>query len=217
MARESKSKARRKTSAWFQRHVNDAHVKRAQAEGKRSRAVFKLTEILNKYELLKRKFNVIVDLGCAPGSWSAELVHQTGSDGLVIGVDLLEMQSLPGVHFVHGDFTTRETLSRVDALLDGCRVDMVVSDMAPEMSGHKLVDQARMIGLNEAALSFAVNRLRPGGHLLLKTFMGDGFDCLRREIAGWFSSVKTIKPAASRKSSSEIYLLGQGYRPSLHA
>jgi len=216
MARESKSKARRKTSAWFQRHVNDPHVRRARVEGKRSRAAFKLTEILDKHHLLPRKAHVMIDLGCAPGSWCTELVARVGDNGLVIGVDMLDMRPVAGVHFVRGDFTTRETLSRVDALLDGRRVDMVVSDMAPEMSGHKLVDQARMIGLNEATLDFAVNHLRPGGHLLLKTFMGEGFDIFRRELAGWFCSVKIIKPAASRKSSSEIYLLGQGYRPSLH-
>jgi len=212
MAKQSKSRAKRKTSAWFQRHANDPHVKRAQAEGKRSRAAFKLTEILSKYSLLQRQNHVIVDLGCAPGSWSAELVRYAGSGGLVIGVDLLDMQPVSGVRFIRGDFTRADTLACVDEALAGRRVDMVVSDMAPEMSGHKLVDQARMIGLNDETLSFAVNHLRGGGHLLLKTFMGEGFDGFRREMAGWFRSVKTVKPAASRKSSSEMYLLGQGFR-----
>jgi len=212
MAKQSKSKAKRKTSAWFQRHSNDPHVRQARKEGKRSRAAFKLTEILNHYKLLQRKTHVIVDLGCVPGSWSAELVQRMGDGGLVIGVDLLEMQPLVGVHFIQGDFTEAATLACVDELLAGRRVDMVVSDMSPEMSGNKLVDQARTIGLNDVALDFAVNYLREGGHLLLKSFMGEGFDAFKREMGGWFASVKVVKPAASRKSSSEIYLLGQQFR-----
>jgi len=212
MARQSKSKVKRKTSAWFQRHANDPHVKRAQVEGKRSRAAFKLTEILFKYKLLERKSHVIIDLGCAPGSWSAELVQYAGTGGLIIGVDLFEMQPVHGVYFVQGDFTEADTLARVDEALAERRVDMVVSDMAPEMSGNKLVDQARTIGLNDETLSFAVNHLREGGHLLLKSFMGEGFDAFKREMGGWFAGVRVVKPAASRKSSSEIYLLGRGFR-----
>lgn len=212
MGKQSKSKAKRKTSAWFQRHVNDPHVRQAQKEGKRSRAAFKLTEILSKYNLLQRKENVVVDFGCAPGSWCAELAQNSGSVGLIIGVDLLEMQPVAGVLFIQGDFTESTTLARVDEALAQRRVDMVVSDMAPEMSGLKLVDQARMIGLNDETLSFAVNHLRTGGHLLLKTFMGEGFDAFRREMGGWFRAVKTVKPAASRKSSSEVYILGENFR-----
>ncbi len=208
MARQSKGRAGRKTGAWFQRHANDPHVKRAQAEGKRSRAAFKLTEILHKYKLLERKANVIVDLGCAPGSWSAELAPYAGEGGLVVGVDVLGMRPVGGVHVIRGDFTESGTLARVEERLAGRRVDLVVSDMAPEMSGHKCVDQARMMGLNEATLDFAVNHLRAGGHLLFKTFMGEGLDAFRRDMAGWFESVRLVKPAASRKSSSEIYLLG---------
>jgi len=212
MAKQSKSKAKRKTSAWFQRHVNDPHVRQAKKEGKRSRAAFKLTEILNKYKLLQRQTHVIVDLGCAPGSWSEELARRTGDGGLVIGVDLLEMQPVAGVHFIHGDFTEVATMTCVKEALAGRRVDMVVSDMAPEMSGNKLVDQARTMGLNDVALDFAVNHLRDGGHLLLKSFMGEGFDAFKREMDGWFASLRVVKPAASRKSSSEIYLLGQQFR-----
>jgi len=212
MAKQSKSKAKRKTSAWFQRHANDPHVRQAQREGKRSRAAFKLTEILCKYSLLERNTHVIVDLGCAPGSWSDELARQVSKDSLIIGVDLLEMQPVAGVNFIQGDFTESATLDRVDELLAGRRVDMVVSDMSPEMSGNKLVDQARTIGLNDETLSFAVNHLREGGHLLLKSFMGEGFDAFKREMGGWFASVRAVKPAASRKSSSEIYLLGQQFR-----
>jgi len=212
VAKQSKSKAKRKTSAWFQRHANDPQVKQAKREGKRSRAAFKLTEILDKYHLLERNDHVMIDLGCAPGSWSEELVRQAGKDCLVIAVDLLEMQPVYGVHVIQGDFTDAATLSLINEQLAGRRVDMVVSDMAPEMSGNKLVDQARTIGLNDVTLDFAVNHLREGGHLLLKSFMGAGFDALKQEMGGWFASVRVVKPAASRKSSSEIYLLGQQFR-----
>jgi len=214
MARASKSKAKRKTSAWFHRHVNDPHVQRAKIEGKRSRAAFKLTEILKKYNLLDSKVQVVVDLGCAPGSWSVELARLMGESGLVVGVDVLEMAPAPGVRFIRGDFTDEAVRQAVNTALDGRQADMVVSDMAPELSGHKVVDQARIIGLNEITLSFAVNHLRAGGHLLLKTFMGEGFEDFRREMRGWFARVRIVKPAASRKDSSEIYLLGEGFRTS---
>jgi len=212
MGQQSKSKAKRKTSAWYQRHSKDPHVKRAQAEGKRSRAAFKLIEVLEKNQLSIRRDAVIVDLGCAPGSWCEELAQRIGDAGLVIGVDLLEMQPLSRVRFIQGDFTEAKTLAEVQEAVGERRVDMVVSDMAPEMSGNKLVDQAHTIGLNDETLNFAVNHLREGGNLLLKTFMGDGFDAFRKEMTGWFAKMKIVKPAASRKSSSEIYLLGTGFR-----
>jgi len=212
MGKQSKSKAKRKTSAWYQRHANDPHVKRAQAEGLRSRAAFKLTEILDKHQLTIKRNAVIVDLGCAPGSWCEELAQRVGDEGLVIGVDLLEMQPLSRVAFIQGDFTEAPTLEAVKLAVGDRRVDIVVSDMAPEMSGNKLVDQARTIGLNDETLNFSVNHLREGGHLLLKTFMGDGFDAFRKEMGGWFSKIRIVKPAASRKTSSEIYLLGTGFR-----
>lgn len=187
-------------------------MKRAQAEGKRSRAAFKLIEVLQKNQLTIRRDAVIVDLGCAPGSWCEELAQRIGETGLVIGVDLLEMQPLSRVTFIQGDFTEVKTLAEVQEAVGERRVDMVVSDMAPEMSGNKLVDQAHTIGLNDETLNFAVNHLREGGNLLLKTFMGDGFDAFRKEMTGWFAKMKIVKPAASRKSSSEIYLLGTGFR-----
>jgi len=142
-------------------------------------------------------------------------VQYAGTGGLIVGVDVLEMQPVSGVHFIQGDFTEAGTLVCMEETLAGRRVDMVVSDMAPEMSGNKLVDQARTIGLNDETLSFAVNHLREGGHLLLKSFMGEGFDAFKREMGGWFASVRAVKPAASRKSSSEIYLLGRGFRLAL--
>ncbi len=139
-------------------------------------------------------------------------MRYTGTHGLIISVDLLDMKPLEGVHFIQGDFTKADTLARMNDALAGQRVDMVVSDVAPEMSGQKMVDQARIISLNDMVLDFAVHRLREGGDLLLKSFMGEGFDAFRQGMGDCFASVKVVKPAASRKSSSEVYLLGQRFR-----
>ena len=210
MAKQSKSKKDRKTSAWFQRHANDAHVKRAQKEGKRSRAAFKLTEILDKHSLNIKKGAVVVDLGCAPGSWSEELVRYVGKDGLVVGIDLLPLKPIEGVTLIQADFDSPQGQAALQEALQGREIDVVVSDMAPEMSGNKLVDQMRMIGLNEMTLHFASQHLRKGGHILMKTFMGEGYDAFRRELGGRFQKIKNIKPAASRKTSPEFFLLGLG-------
>lgn len=217
MAKQSKSKKDRKTSAWFQRHANDAHVKQAQREGKRSRAVFKLTEILEEHGLTIKKSSVIVDLGCAPGSWSEEISKRLGPEGLIIGIDLLPLKPIEGVTLIQGDFDSPEGQQALEeALLDengnSRTIDMVVSDMAPEMSGTKLVDQMRMIGLNEMTLHFAKEHLKPGGDLLMKTFMGEGYDQFRRDLGMAFTKVKNIKPAASRKTSAEFFLLAQGFK-----
>jgi len=209
MAQSSKSRAARKTSAWFQRHSNDPHVKRAQREGKRSRAAFKLTEILDQHGLTIRKNSVIIDLGCAPGSWSVELVKRVGPGGLVIGIDLLPLNPIQGVTLIQADFDSPAGQQALKEALGGRVVDMVVSDMAPEMSGDKLVDQMRMIGLNEMTLHFARQYLRDGGDLLMKTFMGEGYDAFRRDLGASFRKIKNIKPTASRKSSSEFFLLGR--------
>ena len=212
MAKQSKSKKDRKTSAWFQRHANDPHVKQAQREGKRSRAVFKLTEILDEHGLTIKKNSVIVDLGCAPGSWSEEISKRLGPDGLIIGIDLLPLKPIEGVTLIEGDFDSPEGQKALEEALNGRAINMVVSDMAPEMSGAKLVDQMRMIGLNEMTLHFAKQHLKPGGDLLMKTFMGEGYDQFRRELGMAFTKVKNIKPAASRKGSSEFFLLAQGLK-----
>ena len=209
MAQQSKSKAARKTSAWYQRHANDPHVKRAQREGKRSRAAFKLTEILDQQQLQVKKGAVVIDLGCAPGSWSVELASRVGSAGLVIGIDLLPLNPIHGVTLIQGDFHDQAGQRMIADALQGRAVDLIVSDMAPEMSGNKLVDQMRMIGLNEMTLAFAQQHLRPGGDLLMKTFMGEGYDAFRRELGGAFRKVKNIKPAASRKTSAEFFLLAR--------
>jgi len=212
MARPSKSKAKRKTSAWYQRHVQDPHVRRAVREGKRSRAAFKLLEILDRHGLNLRTGNVVVDLGCAPGSWCMELVKRVGRAGCVIGMDLLPVAPIDGVTLIQADFTTDEGRALLKQALSGREIDVVVSDMAPEMSGNKLVDQMRMIGLNELTLEFACRHLRTGGHLLMKTFMGEGYDQLRAMLAAHFERVRHIKPAASRKSSAEFFLLANGLR-----
>jgi len=214
VSKQSKSKKDRKTSAWFQRHANDPHVKQAQREGKRSRAVFKLTEILDEHGLVIKKSSVVVDLGCAPGSWSEEISKRLGPDGMVIGIDLLPMNPIEGVTLIEGDFDSPEGQQALETALNGRTIDMVVSDMAPEMSGNKLVDQMRMIGLNEMTLHFARQHLRPGGELLMKTFMGEGYDEFRRELGTAFKRIKNIKPAASRKTSPEFFLLARDFKGS---
>jgi len=211
MAQSSKSRAARKTSAWYQRHANDPHVKRAQKEGKRSRAAFKLTEILDKHALSIRRNSVVIDLGCAPGSWSVELANHVGAEGLVIGIDLLPLKPISGVTLIQGDFDSTAGQDALLAALGGRRVDLVVSDMAPEMSGDKLVDQMRMIRLNEMTLHFARQYLRDGGDILMKTFMGEGYDAFRRDLGTSFNKIKNIKPAASRKTSAEFFLLGTSF------
>ncbi len=212
MAQQSKSKAARKTAAWYQRHANDPHVKRAQREGKRSRAAFKLTEILDQQQLRVKRGSVVIDLGCAPGSWSVELAQRVGREGLVIGIDLLPLDPISGVTLIQGDFNTPAGQQQLADALQGRAVDLVVSDMAPEMSGNKLVDQMRMIGLNEMTLAFAGQHLRLGGDLLMKTFMGEGYDQFRRQLGATFQRVKNIKPAASRKSSAEFFLLARHFK-----
>ncbi len=212
MAKQSKSKKDRKTSAWFQRHANDPHVKQAQREGKRSRAVFKLTEILDEHALVIKKSSVVVDLGCAPGSWSEEISNRLGTDGMVVGIDLLPLSPIEGVTLIQGDFDSPEGQQKLDEVLGGRTIDLVVSDMAPEMSGNKLIDQMRMIALNETTLHFAKAHLHPGGELLMKTFMGEGYDGFRRELGAAFRRIKNIKPAASRKTSSEFFLLARDFK-----
>jgi len=212
MAISSKSKAKRKTSAWFQRHANDPHVKRAQKEGKRSRAAFKLTEILDQHALKLKPDAVVVDLGCAPGSWSVEIDKRLGPKGLLVGIDLLSLQAVGRAVIIQGDFDSPEGQAELEQALNGRAVDLVLSDMAPEMSGNKLVDQMRMIRLNEMTLHFARQYLKPGGDVLMKTFMGEGYDAFRRELGMSFSKIKNIKPAASRKTSAEFFLLGLNFK-----
>lgn len=206
--------ARTRTSkAWMQEHVNDPYVRKAQAEGMRSRAAYKLLQLAERDKLLKPGL-VVVDLGSTPGGWSQVAARAVGDAGLVIGVDLLEMTPLPGVRFLRGDFGDDAVLARLVELLGGRAVDLVLSDMAPNISGVASVDQARSIALAELALDFAVKHLKPQGNFLVKVFQGAGFDALVAELRRRFVQVLIRKPEASRSRSSEVYLVGKGLKAS---
>lgn len=200
-------KRTRTSKAWMMEHVNDAYVQRAKAEGYRSRAAFKLTEIDDKDHLLRPGMTV-VDLGAAPGSWCQVAVKRCGAKGRVFALDLLPVEPIPGVEFIQGDFLEDAVLETLEARLAGTRVDAVLSDMAPNMSGIELVDQAKSVHLAELALDFAVRHLRPGGSFLVKVFQGPGFMEFRAEAAKQFRSLQVRKPKASRDRSPEVYLLG---------
>ena len=192
-------------------HVTDPYVKRANAEGYRSRAAYQLQQIAEKDRLLKPGMTV-VDLGAAPGGWSQVAAEAVGPAGKVIAVDLLEMGQVPGVTVIRGDFHEQATLDALETALEGREVDLVLSDMAPNMSGIASVDQARAVGLAEVALEFAVNHLKPHGNFLVKTFQGAGYDGLVATLRRSFVQLLTRKPEASRSRSSEVYLLGKGLK-----
>jgi len=206
--------ARTKTSkAWMHEHVNDPYVRRAKQEGYRSRAAYKLIEVLKKDKLVRPGMTV-VDLGAAPGSWSQVLAPLVGSAGRVIALDVLEMKRIEGVAFIRGDVSETPTLERLEKELAGARIDLVISDLAPNISGVGLVDQARSMRLAELALEFACDRLKPGGSFLVKMFQGSEVDEFRKQLAEAFSTVAVRKPKASRDRSSELYLLAKGRRSS---
>lgn len=196
----------------MQEHVSDEFVKRAQREGYRARAAYKLMEIDDKDHLFKPGM-VVVDLGSAPGSWSQVATQRLAGKGHVIALDILEMQPLPGVQFLQGDFREENVLAQLENMLDDRQVDLVISDMAPNISGISLVDQARVAHLAELALDFARDWLKPGGHLLVKVFAGSGFDEILQAMRQSFQQVVTRKPKASRDRSSEIFLLGLRKKP----
>jgi 23S rRNA (uridine2552-2'-O)-methyltransferase len=206
MATRSKSSQR-----WLKEHFSDPFVKKAQAEGLRSRAAYKLEELLERDQLLKPGMT-IVDLGAAPGGWSQLARKQLGDRGRVVALDILDMPPIAGVDFLHGDFREPETLSQLEALLAGAPVDLVLSDMAPNMMGIADVDHDRSMQLVELAVDFAGRTLRPGGDFLAKVFQGRGFQPLIAELRGRFESVKLRKPKASRNRSAEVYVLARGYR-----
>jgi 23S rRNA (uridine2552-2'-O)-methyltransferase len=204
--------ARSKSSQrWLKEHFDDPFVKRAQAEGMRSRAAYKLEELLERDRLLKPGM-VVVDLGAAPGGWSQLMRSAMGDSGRVLALDILDMPPIAGVEFVHGDFREAEALSRLEALLGDQKVDLVLSDMAPNMSGVEAVDQARSLYLVELARDFADAHLRSGGDLLLKMFHGAGSDAFLRDLRTRYGKVHVRKPKASRNRSSEVYLLATGKR-----
>lgn len=204
--------SRTKTSkAWMMQHVNDPYVKRATAEGMRSRAAYKLQQINEKDHLIKPGM-VVVDLGAAPGGWSQVAGRLVAPDGRVIAIDLLEMQGLGGVTFIQDDFSEDSGLAAVERALAGASVDLVLSDMAPNISGIAQVDQARLMGLVELALDFSAKHLKPQGNFLVKVFHGAGFDEYVTAMRGVFAQVLTRKPDASRKGSREVYLLGKALK-----
>jgi len=209
MATRSKSSQR-----WLKEHFSDPFVKKAQAEGLRSRAAYKLEELVERDRLLKPGM-VVVDLGAAPGGWSqwlrqAMVTMFPSNPGRVVALDILEMPSLAGVEFLHGDFRDDAVLSALESMLEGRPVDLVLSDMAPNKSGMDAVDQPRMMHLAELAMDFADRHLRPEGTFLIKLFQGVGFDEYVRELRRRYAKVVIRKPEASRKRSPEVYALGQG-------
>ena len=200
---------RTKTSkAWMMEHVTDPYVQLAKHEGYRSRASYKLLEIIERDHLLKPGMRV-VDLGATPGGWSQVVAQKLAGQGKVIALDLLEMVPLAGVTFIQGDFREDAVLTELVKALDGRPVDLVISDMAPNLSGVGLVDQARAMHLAELALEFALQHLKPGGTFLVKVFQGDGFDEYIRTMRGHFRQVATRKPKASRGRTNETFLLAK--------
>ena len=200
-----------KSKKWLKRHLKDEFVKKSKLEKYRSRAAYKLLEIDKKYNLLK-SCRSAVDLGAAPGGFSQVAQDVVGETGRVIAVDQLDMDPLDGVEFIKGDFTEDATLQQLLQLLDGRRVDLVISDMAPNLSGVKGIDQPRSIYLVELALDLSTRILEAGGSLLVKCFEGSGIDEVRHSFRESFRQVNNVKPDASRSRSREIYLLGRGYR-----
>ena len=202
---------RKSSRRWLDRHVNDPDVQRAQREGYRSRAAYKLLELQEKDQLIRRGMRV-VDLGAAPGGWSQAAVRLVGPRGRVIAMDLLPMEAVDGVEFLQGDFREDADFARLEALLGGEPVDLVLSDMAPNVSGMKAVDQPRMMYLVELAAEFAGRVLKPGGGLVVKAFQGEGFDGVVKALRADYQRVVTRKPAASRSESKEVYLVAKGRR-----
>jgi 23S rRNA (uridine2552-2'-O)-methyltransferase len=196
-----------KSKQWLRRHVTDEFVQRARKEGYRSRAAYKLLEISERDRLLKPG-QVVVDLGAAPGSWAQVALARVGPRGCVIALDLLPIEPLPGLIIVQGDFREQGTADALDAVLASRPVDLVLADMAPNISGIAVSDQARMMHLAELALQFARGHLKQGGSLLVKVFQGAGFEEFLRAVRGGFQRVAVRKPRASRGESSEQYLLG---------
>lgn len=206
MAKQSKS-----SKAWLHEHVNDHYVHRAQKEGYRARAAYKLLEINEKDKLIKQG-TVLADLGSAPGSWSQVAAQLVGKQGKVFALDILPMEPIEGVDFIQGDFREDEVLAQLENLLQNRPLDLVICDMAPNMAGNAVIDQTRSFYLCELALDFAKNHLKTGGSFLVKVFQGAGYQEYLTQMREVFAVVQTRKPDASRNRSSEIYLLGKNKR-----
>lgn len=206
------SVARSKSSGqWLKEHFDDPYVQRAKDEGYRSRASYKLLE-LDKKDRLLRPGMIVVDLGSAPGGWSQVAAEKVGDSGRVVASDILPMDSLADVTFIQGDFTEESVYEHIMAAIDGRQVDLVISDMAPNMSGMNAIDQPRAIYLVELALELARQVLKPNGVFLAKVFQGEGFDPLLTEMRQSFTKVQSRKPDSSRARSREIYQLCRGFK-----
>jgi 23S rRNA (uridine2552-2'-O)-methyltransferase len=195
---------------WLKEHFDDVYVKRSQEEGYRSRASYKLLEMQEKDGFIKTGM-AVVDLGAAPGGWSQVIAKLVGDRGRVISSDILPMDRVAGVNFVQGDFTEQKVFDKLSNCLDDGLADLVISDMAPNMTGVKEIDQPRMVYLSELALHFARSTLKPKGCFLVKTFQGEGFEGFQKNLRHSFKTVKARKPRASRARSREIYLLAVGF------
>ena len=204
-------KKKSSSRAWLKEHHDDIFVQRAQKEGYRSRAVYKLMEINDKDQVLRRGMSVL-DLGSAPGGWSQVAAKLVGEAGRVVASDILLMDALPDVVFVQGDFTEQETYDRIVASLNDKPLDVVLSDMAPNMSGMPEVDQPRSMYLVELATELAERALAPGGAFITKVFQGEGFEPWFRQIRDRFDRVTTRKPTASRPRSREVYIVASGFK-----
>ncbi len=204
----SKSKS---SQRWLDEHENDVYVQRARQDGYRSRATYKLLEIDEKDRLIKPGMTV-VDLGAAPGGWSQMAARLVGDKGHVVAMDILPMDGLAGVDFLQGDFREQEVLEQLLKMIGDQGVDLVISDMAPNISGMGVVDQPRAMYLTDLALDMARQVLKPGGDFLVKVFQGEGFDEYMRDVRSSFSKVITRKPKASRPRSREVYLLARGFK-----
>ena len=196
---------------WVKRHLSDPYVKRSQAEGYRSRSTYKLSEIIDKEGLMKPGMTV-VDLGSAPGGWSQWVAKKVGAKGKVVAIDLLAMQPVAGVHFIQADFSEEAGLNAVVDAIGGVAVDLVISDMAPNLTGIVITDQARLFALGEMAMEFAVKFLKTNGVFLVKVFQGTGFEPFVKLMREHFKQVSAKKPDASRDESREMYLLARNVK-----
>lgn len=199
------------SNQWLQEHFNDEYVKQAQAQGFRSRAVFKLQEIQQKDNLIRPGMNV-VDLGAAPGAWLQYVKRLLKGRGEVVGLDILPIEAIEGVSFVQGDFREETVTAELSKLLENIPVQVVLSDMAPNLTGNKAIDQPHSIYLAELALEMAATVLTPGGCFVVKVFQGEGFEAYKKDVSEMFSKVLIRKPKASRPRSKEVYILGKGFK-----
>jgi len=206
-------KRTRTSKGWMREHVNDPYVLLAKKEGYRSRAAYKLIEMDERDHLLKPGMTV-VDLGAAPGGWTQVAAKKIGPSGVLVAFDILPMDSVRGAVFIQGDFREDAALAMLDEAMAGRPVDLVISDMAPNISGIGTADQARSMHLAELALEFATQHLKAGGAFVVKVFQGEGFDDYVREMRVHFEKVAVRKPKASRDRSAEVYMLGKGLKPS---